>query len=96
LRERVGDHPLVGEVRGLAMIAAVELVADRESRTAFDPARRIGRRLYDQLLEEGLVCRVMGDSLGFAPALVSSADEIEEMVARFGRGLDRFAERLGA
>jgi L-2,4-diaminobutyrate transaminase len=96
LRERVADHPLVGEVRGVSMIAAVELVADRATRTPFDASLGVGRRMHRLLLDEGLVCRVMGDALGFAPALVASEDELDEMIARFARGLDRLAGELAA
>jgi adenosylmethionine-8-amino-7-oxononanoate aminotransferase len=94
LRERVADHPLVGEVRGLSMIAAVELVADRATRASFAPTLGVGRRLHSLLLEEGLICRIMGDALGFAPALVASEAELDEMIARFARGLDRLSGLL--
>jgi len=80
------------EVRGVAMIAAVEL-ADPETGAPFDPARGVGARLFQHLLEERVVCRMMaGDTFGFSPALVASEDEIDEMVARFARALDHLAE----
>jgi len=92
LREAVADHPLVGEVRGEGLIAAVELVADRASGRPFPPERKTGARLYELCLEEGVVCRAVGgDSLAFCPPLVVSEDELAEAIARFRRALDRLA-----
>jgi adenosylmethionine-8-amino-7-oxononanoate aminotransferase len=97
LREAVGDHPLVGEVRGQGMIAGVELVSNRASRRSFPPEQKTGLRLHELALEEGVICRaVAGDSLAFCPPLVISEDELAEAVTRFGRALDRLAqERRG-
>jgi adenosylmethionine-8-amino-7-oxononanoate aminotransferase len=93
LRAAVGEHPLVGEVRGEGLIAAVELVADRDSRRSFPPASRTGPRLHQLALEEGVICRaVAGDSLAFCPPLVIGEDELSEAVARFRRALDRLAD----
>jgi L-2,4-diaminobutyrate transaminase len=96
LREAVAGHPLVGEVRGEGLIAAVELVADRASGTPFSPEERVGRRLHELLLEEGLICRALGDSMAFSPPLVIEEAEIEEALRRFVRGLERLARALTA
>jgi adenosylmethionine-8-amino-7-oxononanoate aminotransferase len=96
LREAVGDHPLVGEVRGEGLIAAVELVADRETRRSFAPAEKVGARLYALGLEEGVLSRaVAGDCLSFCPPLVIEEDELAEVVTRFSRALDRLADERG-
>jgi adenosylmethionine-8-amino-7-oxononanoate aminotransferase len=94
LRRSVADHPLVGEVRGEGLIAAVELVADRDARTPFPPERGVGLRLHEILLDEGLVCRAIGDSLAFSPPLVIGEDELDEAVRRFTRGLEILASEL--
>jgi len=97
LRDAVAGHPLVGEVRGEGLIAAVELVEDRETRRSFAPERRVGQRLQRLGLEEGVVCRaVAGDSLAFCPPLVASEDELTEIVRRFGRALGRLTTELDA
>ena len=90
LREAVGDHPNVGEVRGEGLIAAVELVADRETRAAFPAARKTGLALHEALLEQGVICRALGDSLAFCPPLVIGESELDEAISRFARGLERF------
>jgi 4-aminobutyrate--pyruvate transaminase len=82
------DHPLVGEVAGVGMIAGVELIKDKRTRTAFAPAGNAGK-VADRIgRENGLVLRVIADRLAFAPPLIISEAEIDDMVARVGRTLD--------
>jgi len=89
LRRRFTDHPLVGEVRGTGLIAAVELVADKAEKRNFDPKSKIGPRLMKLCEEHGVIARVaVNDSLCFSPPLVISAEEIDEMLNRIGRALD--------
>lgn len=90
LRAAVEDHPHVGEVRGEGLIAAVELVADRDTRAPFPAARKTGLAFHEALLEEGVLCRALGDSLAFCPPLVASEEELDEAIARFARGLEGF------
>jgi L-2,4-diaminobutyrate transaminase len=94
LRGRFARHPRVGEVRGEGLIAGVELVADRKSRRSFDPEQRVGRRLHELLLDEGLICRAIGDVMAFSPPLVISEAEVDEACARFARGLERLEAEL--
>lgn len=94
LRARVGEHDLVGQVRGEGLIAGVELVADRAEKRSFPAGRGVGRRLHEILLEEGLVCRAIGDTLAFSPSLVISEAEVDEACERFARGLGRLADEL--
>src|SRR5690606_8040194 len=51
---RFSDHPLVGEVRGVGLIAAVEVVKDPKTREPFDPAAKVGTRVAEHALEDGL------------------------------------------
>lgn len=85
---RFADHPLVGEVRGIGLMAAVELVADKEKRSLFDPVGRVGFHLYDVAQKNGLILRNIGDSLAFCPPLIISEDEIDTLLDRFGQALD--------
>ncbi len=94
LRQHFADHARVFEVRGEGLIAGVELVADRESGRRFDPEQRVGRRLHELLLDEGLICRAIGDVLAFSPPLVISEAEVDEACARFARGLERLDAEL--
>lgn len=86
---RFSDHPLVGEVRGVGLIAAVEVVKDPRTKEAFDPAAKIGTRVADHALEDGLMVRAMLDSIAFTPPLIITEAEIDAVVDRFGRALDK-------
>ena len=79
LADAVGGHANVGEVRGDGLMAAVEFVEDRDDRTFFDPARKIGAQVAAALLERGVIGRAMpqGDILGFAPPLCLSREEAD-------------------
>jgi L-2,4-diaminobutyrate transaminase len=79
LREAVADHPLVGEVRGLGLMAAVELVASREPLRAFDPSRKVGARVTQACLERGLITRALpaADTISFSPPFVITESEID-------------------
>ncbi|HEX4178366.1 MAG TPA: aspartate aminotransferase family protein, partial [Rhizomicrobium sp.] len=95
LRNRFAEHPLVGEVRGCGLIAAVELVADKASRKNFDPKARVGARMTRLCEENGVISRaVMNDSLCFSPPLVISKDDINDMLDRVGRALDELTVQL--
>ena len=85
---RFADHPLVGEVRGTGLIAAVELVKDKKTKAPFAPSVGIGKRLMERLHEHGLIARLSGDSMCFAPPLIITEAEIDELLERFGRGLE--------
>jgi L-2,4-diaminobutyrate transaminase len=82
LRQAFEGHPLVGEVRGDGMLAALEFMADREARTPFDAALKVGPKVSAACLERGMIARAMphGDILGFAPPLVLSRAEADEVV----------------
>ena len=67
---RFADHPLVGEVRGVGLIAAVELVADKASKAKFDPPGKVGLYLFERAHEHGLIIRAMQDSIAFCPPLI--------------------------
>ncbi len=95
LRERFGDHPLVGEVRGVGLIGAIELVEDKATKRAFDPARKVAIRLTRIAERHGLITRALpGDGLAFSPPLIISRAEIAEMLERVGRALDELAVEL--
>lgn len=82
------QHPLVGEARGIGLIGAVELVADKDSRQAFDPKLAVGARVVAKAQEHGVILRAMGDAVAFAPPLIISADEIGQLLGRFRAALD--------
>ena len=86
--KQFADHPLVGEVRGVGLIGAVELIADKAAKTPFDPGQKVGPTLQGKCEANGLLIRAMGDSIGFCPPLIIDAETIGDMMARFGKSLD--------
>jgi 4-aminobutyrate--pyruvate transaminase len=92
--QRFAGHPLVGDVSGVGMIAGIELVADKRTRAAHEPAGKAGKIADRGGKENGLVLRVIGDRLAFAPPLIISEAEIDDMVARVGRTLDATQREL--
>ncbi|HEX6959364.1 MAG TPA: aspartate aminotransferase family protein [Ferrovibrio sp.] len=89
---RLADHPLVGEARGMGLIGAVELVADKASKRSFPAAAGIGAACMGFAQEEGLIQRAMGsDTLAFCPPMIITESEIDEMFDRFERALERTA-----
>ncbi|MCK1721302.1 aminotransferase [Bradyrhizobium sp. 141] len=82
LNERFAQLEIVGEVRGVGLLGAVEFVADRQTKRRFDPQLKVGARISKAARDRGLIARAMphGDILGFAPPLVVSESEIDEIV----------------
>ena len=85
---RFAAHPLVGEVRGVGLVAGVELVADKTTKAPFPPARAMGARVAALAQTHGLIIRAMGDTLAFSPPLIIDEAEIDEMLERFAKALD--------
>ncbi|WP_407151120.1 aminotransferase [Bradyrhizobium sp. ORS 86] len=82
LKDRFAQLEIVGEVRGVGLLGAVEFVADRRTKRRFDPQLKIGARISKAARDRGLIARAMphGDILGFAPPLVVSESEIDEII----------------
>jgi 4-aminobutyrate--pyruvate transaminase len=85
---RLKAHPLVGDVQGTGLILGMELMRDGEKRIPFDSALEVGARVDAAAKRHGLILRVVGDRLVFAPPLVIEASEIEEIGERLHRALD--------
>jgi len=81
-------HPLVGEVRGLGLIAAVELVADKVTKARFDPPGKVGAYVFAKGHEHGLIIRAIQDQIAFCPPLIITEAQVDDMVARFARTLE--------
>ncbi|MFE1597358.1 aspartate aminotransferase family protein [Methylobacterium sp. ID0610] len=89
----LADHPLVGEVRGRGLLAAVELVTDKARKTPLPAAADPARRIFDRAWTNGLVIRAFGNGiLGYAPPLCCTEAEIDAMVERTRQTLDQTLE----
>ncbi len=96
LREAVGGHPLVGDVRGVGLIAGVELVADRATKRLLEPERKVASRVAQKCLEDGLIVRALpaGHVIAFSPPLCITRAEVDEVATRFARGLAAVTDEL--
>tara|TARA_Y100000814_G_scaffold8098_1_gene6977 strand:- start:163 stop:654 length:492 start_codon:yes stop_codon:yes gene_type:complete len=82
------DHPLVGDVKGIGLICGIELMRDGDARTPFEKHLSVPEKFQENALAHGLIPRVVGDRLVFAPPLIITEEEIDEMAARFTKALD--------
>jgi len=85
---KFADHPLVGEVRGVGLIAAVELVADKKTKAKFDPVGKVALYLFERAQEHGVILRAIQDHIAFCPPLIVTPEQIDQIVARFGAALE--------
>jgi adenosylmethionine-8-amino-7-oxononanoate aminotransferase len=96
LTERFGNHRHVGDIRGRGLFWAIELVADRATRTSFDPALKLNQKIKAEAFADGLGCYpgggtvdgVRGDHVLLAPPYIASADEIDLIVDKLGTAVD--------
>ncbi|CAI8364465.1 MAG: aminotransferase class III-fold pyridoxal phosphate-dependent enzyme [Luminiphilus sp.] len=87
LRE-FADHPLVGEVSGVGMIGAVELVADKESKKPFD-GMKVGQFCAKAAEDNGLVIRPLGGNrVAVCPPLIIETTHVDELIEKFGAALN--------
>lgn len=100
LHEEFDDHPLVGEVRGVGLLHAVELAADKKKKKGFDWALNISEMAEDHCRNHGLIMHVAWpnspacNSLLFAPPICITKNEVDEVVTRFGKGLKDLMDHL--
>ncbi|NKK96928.1 aspartate aminotransferase family protein [Rhizobium leguminosarum] len=91
--ESLRDHPLVGDVRGRGMLAAIELVVDKVNKTPLPASAEPARRIFDRAWENGLVIRAFGNgAIGYAPPLCCTETEIDAIVERTRITLDETLE----
>jgi 4-aminobutyrate---pyruvate transaminase len=91
LQEKLQDfaaHPLVGEVRGVGLIGAVHLVADKASKAPLPPAAGIGPLIQQSAMDRGLLIRAAPDAVYVCPPLIITRAEIDELVAALKAALD--------
>ncbi len=80
LTEQLADHPHVGDVRGLGMMCAIEIVKDKHTKEEFAAGDKIGPQVLAETTKRGLFSRVRNDVYSLAPPIVSSESQIDEMI----------------
>ena len=89
------DHPLVGEVRNLGMMGAIELVKDKKTRKAFEPVGDTGTICRDHCFRLGLVMRATRDTMLISPSLTWTKDDVDEWAGLTRKALDLTAKDVG-
>jgi 4-aminobutyrate--pyruvate transaminase len=90
-----GTSRIVGDVRGAGLMFGVELAADPDSRTPFDPALKVGARFDGEALQNGLVIRPIGDIIAICPPLIIDDTGVDEILDRFDLTLRSLEAGLG-
>ena len=89
LLQSLADHPLVGNVRGVGLIGAIELVEDKAARRNFPPAKAVAPQVVEAMQRRGVIGRAMlNDSLAFSPPLIISEGELQELFGLVRLALD--------
>ncbi|RUX05041.1 aminotransferase class III-fold pyridoxal phosphate-dependent enzyme, partial [Mesorhizobium sp. M2A.F.Ca.ET.037.01.1.1] len=84
---KLASHPLVGEVRGVGLIAAVELVADKATKAPWGKPAALSALVNGFLQQNGVISRNMGDAIAFCPPLIITETQIDVLVDAFERSL---------
>ena len=95
MKETFAGHPLIGEVRGIGMLAAMELVEDKNERRSFPRDRNVGTICRDHCFANGLVMRAIRDTMVLAPPLIITEKEVEKLLAKAKLCIDLTAKDLG-
>jgi 4-aminobutyrate--pyruvate transaminase len=93
IRELAG-HPLVGDARSIGLVGAIELMADGPRRIPFAPELKVGARVAQRALEQGLILRPLVDTISFCPPLIIRPAEVDFLFDVVGRALDQVAAEL--
>jgi L-2,4-diaminobutyrate transaminase len=96
LRTKLGGHPLVGDVRGVGLIAGVELVADKATRKLFAPSLKIGSRIAQRAMEDGLIVRGLpgGNVIALSPPLCITRAQVDFVVDGLAQAVERVSNEL--
>ncbi len=93
---RLAAHPLVGEVRSLGLLAAVELVKDRHGPVLFDPVGKVGEICRDHAIAGGLMVRAVRDAMIMSPPLTFETGDIDQMIDRLLTALDKTVDETAS
>jgi 4-aminobutyrate--pyruvate transaminase len=91
---KLAGHPLVGDVRGVGLVAGIELVPDKAGRGTFDPPGTAGSLFVARAQANGLIVRNLQDTVALCPPLIVSESEVEELLRRFTKALEETTDAL--
>jgi 4-aminobutyrate---pyruvate transaminase len=86
--QKLADHPLVGEVRSMGLMGAIEMVADKTTKRSFDAKKLVGATTVNTLQDNGLITRALGDAIALCPPLIINQHQVHEMFDIITKALD--------
>lgn len=92
----LGDHPLVGETRGIGLIGAIEVVSDKPGKTPFAPQLGIGPGIQAKAMEHGVIVRALRDAVAFCPPLIIKDAEVDQLFDAVEKALDETLDQVRA
>jgi adenosylmethionine-8-amino-7-oxononanoate aminotransferase len=93
--EKMYRYPIVGDVRGIGLLWAVELMADRESKAKIDPKLGVGHWINQWCFERGMILRNNGEILVLAPALTITKEEVDMVLDMMNQAIGAAVEHFG-
>jgi L-2,4-diaminobutyrate transaminase len=96
LRDRIGSLPLVGDVRGVGLMAGIQLMADRATRRPFEATQKVSQAVAARCLEDGVIVRALpvGHVVALAPPLCITREQVDRVVDCLDRGIRAVADDL--
>lgn len=91
----LGGHPIVGEIRGVGLIAGIQLAADGPSKRRFQDPGSVGALCRQHAIKNGLIMRAVEDSMVLSPPLIITTTQIDELVDKVKNSLDATARDIG-
>ena len=91
----LAHHPLVGQVRGMGLLAAVEITADKASKTPFAADKAVGAWIQNKAMEHGVIVRAIANCIALCPPLISERQHIDELVDGLAKALDAAQTQFG-
>jgi putrescine---pyruvate transaminase len=94
LQELADQHPIVGELRGVGLLAGLQLVKDKAKRTVFTTEDDAANKCRDLCLNNNLIMRAVGQTMVLSPPLIITRAQVDELVAKVRIGLDLTARHF--
>ena len=95
LADRVAGHPLVGEVRSVGLMGAIEIVKDKATRERFLPAGSAAVTIRDHAIAQGMMLRATGDTMILSPPIMWTRQTVDMAGDRIAKALDLALADLG-
>jgi 4-aminobutyrate--pyruvate transaminase len=91
---KLGTFEFVGEARGIGLIAALEIVKNKDKKENFDPYGKVGKQIAEICQKNGLIVRAIGDVIAICPPLIITEEQVDEMFDILEASITEFEKSL--